>query len=222
MWQCSDSTALCSSQSRLCCTLTQVVQCLVGLVSRPDAKDEDSLLVTENAVAALGTLCVSPALSGAVDRSQLLPLWLSHLPLKEVRWVRTLCGVQPKPCRAMWMVLSDTSMCEAQSRRGDALVALARSMQSFVFEPDTKIQRCLAILTEDAFKFQTFESLSDSLNRMKLRLALCTERSVTSWSSKIRVCLVVTSGRQDWNLSRVVRDRLAASHSRVFHDCFIG
>ncbi|CAM9477610.1 unnamed protein product, partial [Ectocarpus fasciculatus] len=66
------------------------------LINRPDAKDEDSLLVTENAVAALGTLCVSPALSSAVDRSQLLPLWLSHLPLKEdeteARVVhRTLC-----------------------------------------------------------------------------------------------------------------------------------
>lgn len=63
----------------------QVVRRLVDLISRPDAKDEDSLLVTENAVAALGTLCVSPALATAVDRSQLLPLWLSHLPLREVR-----------------------------------------------------------------------------------------------------------------------------------------
>lgn len=60
------------------------MQHLVGLVRRPDAKDEDSLLVTENAVAALGSIAVSPALSAAVDRSQLLPLWLSHLPLKEV------------------------------------------------------------------------------------------------------------------------------------------
>lgn len=58
---------------------------LVSLVNRPDAKDEDSLLVTENAVAAIGTLCVSPALTAAVDRSQLLPLWLANLPLKEVR-----------------------------------------------------------------------------------------------------------------------------------------
>jgi len=65
--------------------MAQVVGHLVALISRPDAKDEDSLLVTENAVAALGTLCVSPALAEAVDRSQLLPLWLSHLPLREVR-----------------------------------------------------------------------------------------------------------------------------------------
>ncbi|CAM9453902.1 unnamed protein product [Ectocarpus sp. 13 AM-2016] len=76
--------------------VAEVVRHLVHLINRPDAKDEDSLLVTENAVAALGTLCVSPALSSAVDRSQLLPLWLSHLPLKEdeteARVVhRTLC-----------------------------------------------------------------------------------------------------------------------------------
>lgn len=63
----------------------QVLRQLVGLVNRPDAQDEDSLLVTENAVAAIGTLCVTPALSAVVDRSQLLPLWLSNLPLKEVR-----------------------------------------------------------------------------------------------------------------------------------------
>lgn len=73
----------------------QVVRHLVHLINRPDAKDEDSLLVTENAVAALGTLCVSPALSSAVDRSQLLPLWLSHLPLKEVRCCTTWMPLDP-------------------------------------------------------------------------------------------------------------------------------
>lgn len=65
----------------------KVVNHLVSLVNRPDAKDEDSLLVTENAVAAIGTLCVSPALAAAVDRSQLLPMWLANLPLREVRSV---------------------------------------------------------------------------------------------------------------------------------------
>lgn len=54
-------------------------------INRPDAEDEESLLVKENAVAAIGTLCVSPGLSAVVERSQLLPLWLSNLPLKEVR-----------------------------------------------------------------------------------------------------------------------------------------
>eukprot|EP00752_Nemacystus_decipiens_P011318 g10058.t1 len=61
----------------------EIVRHLVDLIGRPDAKDEDGLLVTENAVAALGTLCMSPALATAVDRSQLLPLWLSNLPLRE-------------------------------------------------------------------------------------------------------------------------------------------
>lgn len=65
----------------------QVLNKLVELVNRPDAKDEDSLLVTENAVAAIGTLCVSPILSTRVDRSRLLALWLSNLPLKEVCFV---------------------------------------------------------------------------------------------------------------------------------------
>lgn len=65
-------------------TVVQVLNKLVELVNRPDAKDEDSLLVTENAVAAIGTLCVSPTLSTRVDRSRLLALWLSNLPIKEV------------------------------------------------------------------------------------------------------------------------------------------
>ncbi|CAM9413811.1 unnamed protein product [Ascophyllum nodosum] len=76
----------------------EVLSKLVGLVNRPDAKDEDSLLVTENAVAAIGTLCVSPILSTRVDRSRLLSMWLANLPLKqdetEARMVhRTLCGL---------------------------------------------------------------------------------------------------------------------------------
>lgn len=60
------------------------------LVNRPDAQDEDSLLVTENAVAAIGTLCVSPTLSTHVDRSRLLALWLSNLPIKEVNLVEAI------------------------------------------------------------------------------------------------------------------------------------
>lgn len=65
--------------------VTQVVRQLVACINEGDGDDEESLLVKENAVAAIGTLCVSPALSAVVDRSQLLPLWLSNLPLKEVR-----------------------------------------------------------------------------------------------------------------------------------------
>lgn len=66
--------------------VTQVVRQLVVCINRPGDEDEESLLVKENAVAAIGTLCVSPALSAVVERSQLLPLWLSNLPLKEVRF----------------------------------------------------------------------------------------------------------------------------------------
>ena len=84
---------------------SQVLSKLVGLVNRPDAKDEDSLLVTENAVAAIGTLCVSPILSTRVDRSRLLSMWLANLPLKQVPVVEAVCRLSPSELYFLYRVL---------------------------------------------------------------------------------------------------------------------
>jgi hypothetical protein len=56
--------------------LTTMVSVLAGVVQRPDAKDEDFLDVTENAVSALGAIA---KMDGAP--AELYPLWFASLPI---------------------------------------------------------------------------------------------------------------------------------------------
>ena len=53
---------------------------LMGLLSQPDARAESNEDATDNAVSALGKICLKHA--DATDVSQVLPHWLEYQPLK--------------------------------------------------------------------------------------------------------------------------------------------
>mmetsp|Transcript_3418 Transcript_3418/g.6552 ORF Transcript_3418/g.6552 Transcript_3418/m.6552 type:complete len:1153 (-) Transcript_3418:37-3495(-) len=55
------------------------LQVLIGVISKPDARDEDNLDSTENAVSVIGKICNHHPTQ--VQTNQLWPLWLSNLPL---------------------------------------------------------------------------------------------------------------------------------------------
>jgi len=61
----------------------QALQKLVAVASHPQARDEDNLCATENAVGAIGKVCAHYGSRSDVPADKLLPLWLSHLPLRE-------------------------------------------------------------------------------------------------------------------------------------------
>jgi len=56
---------------------------LVKTLQRPDAKDEDNLSATENAVGAIGRICAHHGARADVPVQTLLPMWLSFLPIRD-------------------------------------------------------------------------------------------------------------------------------------------
>jgi hypothetical protein len=63
--------------------MTAVLSALVAMISREDARDEDSIGGTENAVFALGVIATSSAFRSLPQLAQVTQMWLQSLPLKE-------------------------------------------------------------------------------------------------------------------------------------------
>jgi hypothetical protein len=59
--------------------IPEISQRLTQIISLPDGRTDDWISATENAIAAIGKICVFQ--SGAVDVSKLLPMWFSWLPV---------------------------------------------------------------------------------------------------------------------------------------------
>ena len=81
----------------------EVMQRLMSVVNAADARSEDNLEATENAVGAIGRIAIH--MEASVDAAALLPFWLSQLPIRgdkveacEVH--ETLCSLLETPARS--------------------------------------------------------------------------------------------------------------------------
>mmetsp|Transcript_21433 Transcript_21433/g.29989 ORF Transcript_21433/g.29989 Transcript_21433/m.29989 type:complete len:1094 (-) Transcript_21433:418-3699(-) len=61
--------------------IPEITQRLTQVITLPDARSDDWACATENAIAAIGKICIFQA--GAVDVSKLLPMWFSWLPVTQ-------------------------------------------------------------------------------------------------------------------------------------------
>jgi hypothetical protein len=59
--------------------IPEIAQRLTQVITLPDARTDDWVSATENAISAIGKICVYQA--GAVDVSKMLPMWFSWLPV---------------------------------------------------------------------------------------------------------------------------------------------
>jgi len=61
----------------------QALNLLMQVLRRPDARDEEQLGATENAVGAIGRICAFHGSRNDVPTQEILPVWLSFLPLRD-------------------------------------------------------------------------------------------------------------------------------------------
>ena len=61
--------------------LNQMIQCLLNVISRPDAQEENAILCTDNALASISKIIAFK--SQHINLDQVLPLWFNALPVME-------------------------------------------------------------------------------------------------------------------------------------------
>ena len=61
----------------------QALNLLMQVLRRPDAREEEQLAGTENAVGAIGRICAFHGARNDVPTEEILPVWLSFLPLRD-------------------------------------------------------------------------------------------------------------------------------------------
>ena len=58
-----------------------LVTSMLSVIAAPDARDDDHVNATENAISTLGKILKH--LGGSVDQDTLVPMWASFLPIRE-------------------------------------------------------------------------------------------------------------------------------------------
>lgn len=61
----------------------QALNLLMQVLRRPDAREEEQLCATENAVGAIGRICAVHGARNDVPTQEILPVWLSFLPIRD-------------------------------------------------------------------------------------------------------------------------------------------